>query len=102
MLFPYLSRFRNYTRKQGKLQAENILDILQIKQVRNEIYKRTKSERKALFFRILLFIDLMKLCNYEDYIRLCSCCSFYCVIVIMHVARVMCVYHQTYNFLIKP
>ena len=58
MLFPYLSRFRNYTRKQGKLQAENILDILQIKQVRNVIYKRTKSERKTLFFRILLFIDL--------------------------------------------
>ena len=54
MLFPYLSRFRNYTEKR---QAENILNILQIKQVRNEIYKRTKSERKALFFRILLFID---------------------------------------------
>ena len=46
------------TQKKDKLQAENILDILQIKQVRNEIYKRTKSERKALFFRILLFIDL--------------------------------------------
>ena len=45
------------TQKKDKLQAENILDILQIKQVRNEIYKRTKSERKALFFRILLFID---------------------------------------------
>ena len=57
MLYPYLSRFRNYTEKDN-LQAENILDILQIKQVRNEIYKRTKSERKTLFFRILLFIDL--------------------------------------------
>jgi hypothetical protein len=45
------------TQKKDKLQAENILDILQIKQVRNEIYKRTKSERKTLFFRILLFID---------------------------------------------
>ena len=45
------------TQRKDKLQAENILDILQIKQVRNEIYKRTKSERKALFFRILLFID---------------------------------------------
>jgi hypothetical protein len=48
--FPQLHRIKD------KLQAENILDILQIKQVRNEIYKRTKSERKALFFRILLFI----------------------------------------------
>jgi hypothetical protein len=57
MLYPYLSRVRNYTEK-DKLQAENILDILQIKQVRNEIYKRTKSERKTLFFSILLFIDL--------------------------------------------
>ena len=57
MLFPYLSRFRNYTEKKDKLQAGNILDILQIKQVRNEIYKRTESERKALFFCILLFID---------------------------------------------
>jgi hypothetical protein len=37
MMFPYLSRFRNYTEKKDKLQAENILDILQIKQVRNEI-----------------------------------------------------------------
>jgi hypothetical protein len=46
------------TQKKDKLQAKNILDILQIKQVRNEIYKRTKSERKALFFRILLFIEL--------------------------------------------
>jgi hypothetical protein len=58
MLFPYLSRFRNYTEKKDKLQAGNILDILQIKQVRNEIYKRTQSERKALFFRIFHFIDL--------------------------------------------
>ena len=46
------------THKKDKLQAENILDILQIKEVRNKIYKKTKSERKALFFRILLFIDL--------------------------------------------
>jgi hypothetical protein len=46
------------TQKKDKLQEENILDILQIKQVRNEIYKRTKSERKTLFFRILLLIDL--------------------------------------------
>ena len=51
-MFPQLHR------KKDKLQAENILDIIQIKQVRNEIYKRTKSERKTLFFRILLFIDL--------------------------------------------
>ena len=58
MLFPYLSRFRNYTEKKDKLQAGNIVDILQIKQVRNEIYKRIKSERKALFFRIFHFIDL--------------------------------------------
>ena len=57
MLFPCLSRFA-ITQKKDKLQAEHILDILQIKQARNEIYKRTKSERKTLFFRILLFIDL--------------------------------------------
>lgn len=56
MLFPYLSRFRNYTEK-DRLQAENIINILQIKQAQNEIYEGTKSERKALFFRILHFID---------------------------------------------
>ena len=46
------------THKKDKLKAENILDILQIKEVRNKIYKKTKSERKAPFFPILLFIDI--------------------------------------------
>ena len=46
------------THKKDKLQAENILDNLQIKEVRNKIYKKTKSERKAPFFPILLFIDI--------------------------------------------
>ena len=55
MLFPYLSRFRNYTEKRqitGRKYSRHFT-----KQVRNKIYKRTKSERKTLFFRILLFID---------------------------------------------
>jgi hypothetical protein len=32
------------TQKKDKLQAENILHILQIKQVRNELYEGTQSE----------------------------------------------------------
>jgi hypothetical protein len=32
------------TQKKEKLQEENILDILQIKQIRNKIYEGTKSE----------------------------------------------------------
>jgi hypothetical protein len=55
MLFPYVSRFRNYTEKRqitGRKYSRHFT-----KQVRNKIYKRTKSERKTLFFRILLFID---------------------------------------------
>ena len=57
MLFPYLSRFRNYTEKRqitGRKYSRHFTN----KQVRSEIYKRTKSEKKPLFFRILLFIDL--------------------------------------------
>jgi hypothetical protein len=44
------------TQKKDKLQAENILDILQIKQVRNEIYNireqnlKEKHSSSAFFF----------------------------------------------------
>ena len=58
MLFPYLSRFRNYTEKRQITGRKYSRHFTNKTSSERDIYKRTKSERKTLFFRILLFIDL--------------------------------------------